>query len=78
MKPVLCLSLLLLASACENSFHAPADPVSPPCVEQPYKGGGCYALYKPVCGCNGKTYPNACEAENYGIKSYTEGECAKK
>lgn len=30
---------------------------------------------KPVCGCNNKTYNNACEAEAYGIKKYTGGAC---
>jgi hypothetical protein len=35
----------------------------------------CPQEYKPVCGCNNKTYNNACESEAYGIKKYTEGAC---
>lgn len=31
--------------------------------------------YKPVCGCNGKTYSNSGEATCYGITEYTEGVC---
>lgn len=31
--------------------------------------------YKPVCGCNGKTYSNSGEATCYGIIEYTEGAC---
>ncbi|WMX13528.1 MULTISPECIES: hypothetical protein [unclassified Aureispira] len=31
--------------------------------------------YKPVCGCNGKTYTNSGHAECYGIETYTEGAC---
>ena len=28
-----------------------------------------------VCGCDGVTYSNACEAENSGITEWAEGEC---
>ncbi len=31
--------------------------------------------FKPVCGCDNKTYANECAAGNYGIKSFTEGNC---
>lgn len=37
----------------------------------------CLAIYDPVCGCNGVTYSNACEAvSQHGIVSYTGGECS--
>lgn len=36
----------------------------------------CFALWDPVCGCNGVTYGNECEAENWGgVTSWTSGEC---
>lgn len=36
----------------------------------------CGGDYTPVCGCDGVTYQNVCQAENwYGVTSWTEGEC---
>ena len=36
----------------------------------------CPAVIAPVCGCDGNTYNNACEAFNYnGVIAHAEGEC---
>ena len=39
------------------------------------EGCNCPDVYAPVCGADGNTYPNACEAECAGVFDYTPGEC---
>jgi len=38
----------------------------------------CMQVYKPVCGCDNKTYGNECEANKHGLMSWKEGECGGK
>lgn len=44
-------------------------------VRDPEAVCGCPEIYAPVCGCNGVTYGNSCEAECVGVSSYSEGAC---
>jgi hypothetical protein len=41
------------------------------------KPGACTRIFKPVCGCDDRTYPTDCVAHAAGISVAKEGECPK-
>jgi len=65
-KLIFKLILIALLFSCQNDDCVETTP--DPLLD-------CFNNYKPVCGCNGKTYRNSCLASVYGITEYVEGEC---
>ena len=67
--------------ACNSALfcHLPDGQCSAPdaagtCAKAP---DFCMRVSRPVCGCNGKTYPNECEARKAKVAIDTTGACKK-
>ena len=67
---ILATAIIFMMSACEKEEQ---------CIDESKINteAACTMDWRPVCGCDGITYGNACSATNAGLLSWTEGECDK-
>ena len=64
------------APAADKAAVADTEAGGDDCLtEPPPEPVMCTADWRPVCGCDGKTYSNACNARAAGVTRYEEGEC---
>lgn len=73
--PRFLFAVLLLGAACQRpapTATAPADCIDASKIKP---DGICTMQYDPVCGCDGKTYSNACVASNAGLRTFVKGPC---
>ena len=71
--PLNILALLFILAFALSCSSSPEEGME--CIEDRQEDCVCTKQYDPVCGCNGITYGNSCEAYCNGIGDYTEGKC---
>lgn len=76
MKKIVLILAVLSIFGCEKEMDSDGKQ-GVDCIEKIKPDVVCTAQYDPVCGCNMKTYGNACNASAASIRVLYNGECKK-
>jgi len=67
-----CFIFFMLSFKCKDDY---VNATNAECLSEPTPDVVCTMQYMPVCGCDDKTYGNACVASVAGVLTWTEGAC---
>ncbi len=68
-----CPQLTAISFDCLTVLSAGGQCIDPDLIDLDHE---CSGVYEPVCGCDGVTYPNLCQAVNwYGLEAWVDGPC---